>query len=153
MSARVRSVRKAPTLFDQAAQRRTHLSHKPGASLSAKQRSIEPFVLGDMLEERHPALRRMLQPQLSDRAQQGAHGFLKDLLHQVVFILIVAIERGPAHHRALGQLADGERVEAPLLDQRNERLPQQFLRASHAYIAHWLSHFALLVSSETHFPN
>src|SRR5260370_37371106 len=105
-----------------------------------------------MLEEPYPDRWRMLfWTHLSDRVVQGAHGFLKDLLHQVIFILIIAIERGPAHHRALGQLADGERVETPLLDQLNERLPQQFLRASHAYIAHWLSHFAFLVSSDTHF--
>ena len=74
---------------------------------------------GDMLEERHPDLCRMFAPQIADRCEQGAHGFLKDLLDQGVFILIIAIERGPAHHRALGQLADGERVKSPLLDQRN----------------------------------
>jgi hypothetical protein len=79
---------------------RAHLPHKPGTSLAAKQRSIEPFVLGDMLEELHLDLCRMFLSQFSDCAQQGAHGFLKDLLYQVLFILIVAIERGPAHHLA-----------------------------------------------------
>ncbi len=112
-------MRKVPTFFDQTGQRRTHLPHKPGASLPAKQRSIEPFVLRDMLEELHPDLRRMFRPQVSDRFEQGAHGFLKDLLQQVVFILISAIERGPAHHRARGQFADGERLETSLLDQLN----------------------------------
>src|SRR6266702_4247099 len=58
----VRSVRKVPTLLDQVSQRRTHLPHKPGASLSAKQRPIEPFVLRDMLEEPHPDLWRMFSP-------------------------------------------------------------------------------------------
>src|SRR5579859_1101262 len=82
--ARVRSVRKAPTLADQARKRRTHLPHKPGAALAAKQRSIEPFVLGNMLEELHPDLCRMLLPQIFDCAWQSTHGFLKDLLHQVV---------------------------------------------------------------------
>src|SRR6266567_5158068 len=125
--ARVRSVRKAPTLFDQVAQRCTHLPHKPGAALAAQQRSIEPFVLSDMLEERYPDLWRMFLPQLSDRVQQGAHGLLEDPLHQVVFILIIAIERRPAHHRALGNLANGERLEPPLLDQSNERLTRRLL--------------------------
>src|SRR5215472_6066090 len=69
--ARVRSVRKASTLLDQASQRGTHLPHKPGATLATKQRSIEPFVLGNMLEERHPDLWRMFSPQLSDCVQQG----------------------------------------------------------------------------------
>src|SRR6202035_36909 len=98
-----------PMRFDQVSQRRTHLSYKPGASLAAQQRSIEPLIFCDMLEERHPDFWGMLLwTHLSDRVQQGAHGFLKDLLHQVIFILIIAIERGPAHHRTLGQLADGE---------------------------------------------
>src|SRR6266487_1557871 len=115
-----RSVRKVslPALFDQVRKTRTHLPHKPGAALAAEQRPVEPVVLGDMLEELHPDLGRMFSPQLSDLAQQGAHGFLKDLLHQVVLILVVAIEGGPAHQRARGQFADGERLETPLLDQR-----------------------------------
>src|SRR5579884_3050232 len=36
---------------DHVSQRCPHLPHKPGTSLIAKQRSIEPFVLRDMLEE------------------------------------------------------------------------------------------------------
>src|SRR5215472_12561103 len=36
---RVRSVRKVPTLLDQASKIRTHLPHKPGAALAAEQRS------------------------------------------------------------------------------------------------------------------
>ena len=85
-----------------------------------------------MLEELHPALRGMFSPQLSDLLQESTHGLLKDLPHQVVLILVVAVERGPAHHGAFSQFADGERLEPPLLDQLDERLPQQFLRASHA---------------------
>src|SRR2546430_9216253 len=45
------------TLF-RSSQRGTHLPHKPGASLAAEQRTIEPVVLGNMLEELHPHLRR-----------------------------------------------------------------------------------------------
>src|SRR5260370_18641091 len=102
MLPRVRSVRKVSTLFDQAAQRCTHLPHKPGASSLAKQCPIESFVLGNMLEKLYPDLWRMFSPQLSDCAQQGAHGFLKDLFDQVVFILIIAIEGSTTHHRPLG---------------------------------------------------
>jgi hypothetical protein len=88
---------------DHAAQRRTHLSHKPGASPAAQQCSIEPLILGDMLEERHPDLWGMLVwPHLSNGVQQGIHGFLKDLLHQAIFILIMAIEGGSTHHCPLG---------------------------------------------------
>src|SRR6185503_7272880 len=113
----VRPMRKVPALFEQAGQRRAHLPYKPGAAFSAEQRSIEPFVLGDMLEEPHPDLWGMFAAQISDRGEQRAHSFLEDLLDQGIFILIIAIERGPADHRPLGQLADGQRVEPTLLDQ------------------------------------
>jgi hypothetical protein len=56
-----------------------------------------------MLEERHPDLWGMLVwPHLSNGVQQGIHGFLKDLLHQAIFILIMAIEGGSTHHCPLG---------------------------------------------------
>jgi len=67
--------------------------------------------------------------------------------------LITAIERGPADHRPLGQCADGEGIEAPLLDQGNERFSQQDFGAFHAEIVSFLSHFALLVSFGTDFAD
>ncbi|HET9223120.1 MAG TPA: methyltransferase domain-containing protein, partial [Roseiflexaceae bacterium] len=95
----------SPVMLRQAARHNAKTIHAGRVQLqqgsaSAKQRSIEPSILGDMLEERHPDLCRMFSPQIADHRQQGAHGLLKDLLDKVVFILIIAIERRPAHHRA-----------------------------------------------------
>src|SRR5437764_10351357 len=119
-------------LPDQASQGRTHLHRKPGASLFTKQRPIEPLVFSNMLEEFHPYLRGMLiGANLFNCTQQHMHCFLEDLFHQVVFILIIAIERSSTHHRTLCNLSNSERLKTPLLDQINECLPQQLLHASH----------------------
>src|SRR5689334_20510951 len=89
----------------------------------------------------------------SSPSDAPAPGLPEDPLHQIVFVLIVAIERGPAHHRPRGQFADRERLEPPLLDQLNQRLPQQFPRAPHTQITLRWCHFALLVSAETGLPH
>src|SRR5215472_6707326 len=138
-----------PALLDQINQKGVHLPHKPWTSLAAQERSIEPIVLRDMLEECDPDLGRMLSTKIGDRVHQGAASFGKDPLYQVVLILVVAIEGRAADHRALGELANRERLESPLLDQFNKRLTQQRLRTPHTHIACLLSHFALPVSSET----
>ncbi len=62
-------------------------------------------------------------------------------------------------HHALGYQYDSE-LTAHIAERRVRVAPNsvtvnrvRFLRASHAYIAHRLSHFALPVSSETKFPD
>src|SRR6266481_511636 len=69
---------------------------------------------------------------------------------QIGVFLLYASTKGyafiPADHRPLRQCADGEGIEAPLLDQGNERFSQQDFSAFHAEIVSFLSHFALLVS-------
>src|SRR5579871_220952 len=131
----VSSVRKASALFDQVGERCAHLPHKPGAALAAQQRSIQPFVLGDMLEEGDPNLCGMFLPEISDCRKQRTHCFFKDLLNQIIFILIITVESGTAHQCPLGNLADGQRLEPPLLYQVNECLTQQFLGPSYSEIA------------------
>ncbi len=81
--------------------------------------------------------------------KQHAHGLLKDLLDQIVLILIVAIERCPAHHRSLGQVADGEGIKPLFFDQSNEGFSQQDFRALHTQIVGFVSHFSLRVSFAT----
>src|SRR5581483_6471471 len=89
-------------LLDQFSQTRAHLPYKPGAPLFPQQRPIQPVVLGDMLKELYPHIWGMLLSKFANGLKQAAHGFLKDLLDQLVFVLIVAIERRSAHHRPLG---------------------------------------------------
>src|SRR5712691_467471 len=76
---------------------------------------------------------------------------------QIGVFLLYASTKGyafiPADHRPLGQCADGEGIEAPLLDQGNERFSQQDFGAFHAEMVSFLSHFALLVSFGTDFAD
>ena len=77
-----------------------------------------------------------------DLAHHRGHYFLKDFLNQIIFILVVAIERSPAHHRSLGDLSYSDGIKVTLFDQSNQRLAQEFLRTPHAQIAGVLRHFA-----------
>ena len=89
-------------LLDQLSQTRPHFPHKLGTAFFPQQRPIEPVVLGDLLEELYPHIWEMLLPEISDLLKQRVHGIFKDLLNQIIFVLIVAIERCPAYHRPLG---------------------------------------------------
>jgi hypothetical protein len=52
------------------------------------QHTIESLVFRHMLEEIHPLVRRAFWAEAAQRAHQDVHRLLKDLLDQIIFIVI-----------------------------------------------------------------
>src|SRR5215471_11751257 len=112
-----------------------------------------------LLKERSPWVRwRVRAKAVHDRAaervdlmQDRSYHFREDVLDQVVLVLIMAIEGRPADHGAFGDLSDRNGVEAPLFNQRDQRLSQEFLCAPYPQIAGVVRHFAPPVTYVTFF--
>jgi hypothetical protein len=111
---------------------------------------------GEVLEELHPPLRRILRmdapgdfarwPKITGKL---ADGFLENMFQQIILVLIVTLERGPIDRGAPGNISDGDCIKAALGSQFDECLLQQLVRAPDTWIGLSMSHFALFVAYAT----
>ncbi|GAB2800379.1 hypothetical protein GCM10027176_00480 [Actinoallomurus bryophytorum] len=68
-------------------------------------------------------------------------------------VVVVPVEGGAAHHGPLGDLADGQPVEAAFFDELDQRRAEQGAGAPYAEVLGRLRQFALLVSDGTVRPD
>src|SRR5579859_1485472 len=98
-------------------------------------------MVSDMLKELDPDLWWVLRLTLTSGFVEGLHilyqfigGFLKYLRHQIIFILIMTVERGSVDHGPFGNIAHREGIEPFLGNQFNHRFLQEFMGAPNAQV-------------------
>jgi len=104
----------------------THPGCKPRTAVFPQHRSVQLGMFSNMLKELDPDLWWVLRLTLTSIFAEGLHILskfigcvLKDLRHQIVFILIMAVERGSVDHGPFGNIAHGDGIEPLLGNQFN----------------------------------
>ena len=98
-------------------------------------------MFSDMLKYLYPDLWWVLSLTMTSVFVEGLHilhkligCFLKDLGHQIVFILIMAVERGSVDHGTFGNIAHRDSIEPFLCNQFNHRFLQELMGAPNAQV-------------------